>query len=94
MAITVLLILLVSLSLYVAVTWTYWRRRNKRLEENGPPFEYLQKTDSAEWRVLSPQYTPSEEDTAPKVAIQPVQPRPDLTKVTPVGCDHIKDVQL
>ncbi|XP_032241493.2 uncharacterized protein LOC5515774 isoform X1 [Nematostella vectensis] len=70
LTITILLVLLVAVCVYIAASWTLWRRSHRR--GDGGIFgdsEY----DSAIYRSFGKQVV--QEDGAPKITITPVQPR-------------------
>lgn len=76
LAIVVLLVVLVMICVYIAASWTIWRRTKKK----SPVEEWLDKNDVTS-SAFRKGFVPEGEEGLPKITITPVQPRPDISEV-------------
>lgn len=85
LAITVLLVVLVMICVYIAASWTLWRKQKKK----GFVEEWLDKESSA----FRKGFVPEGEEGLPKITITPIQPRPDISNevsITLLSSNHIR----
>ena len=78
-AIAILLVLLIVLALYVAVSWTLWRRQGLgKVSGNNVTYKHLAREEDEARTRLAEAFA---QENMPKISITAVQPQPEFPTV-------------
>ncbi|XP_031568987.1 uncharacterized protein LOC116303564 isoform X2 [Actinia tenebrosa] len=87
LAIVVLLVVLVIVCVYIAASWTFWRKQSK-----GHVQQWLETGhDEGIQSSISRGFAPEGEEGVPKITITPVQPRPDVGELSALETEDEED---